>query len=263
MADNPFEPPETLESTAPLPEPPVTGDTSSRRIQIKPLDRLSNGKALLGDQYMLFVGICLVGFLVASAVPFAILLGPMACGMHLCVRDRAYGRKTKFDQLFKGFDYFMPSLIASLSLMVASFIVMTPMVLIMFAGMLGAIAVTESNGGAGPLIVITMIPVTLLIMAIAMLVYIPFLFSYSLIVDQKMEGWDAVKASWSGAKQNFWGLAAVMFIYSLIGTLCIFACYLPFFFFLPIQLAALYSIYRDIFPNASDAHPPRDAAVMG
>lgn len=265
MADNPFDAPKNPESAAPYVEPQVTGDTSSRKIQIKPLERLSNGKALLGEQYMLFVGICLVSLLIASAVPFAILLGPMACGMHLCFRDRAAGRKTKFDQLFKGFDYFMPSLIASLSLMAASFIVMMPMMFILFGAMFATIASVDSGGGGGgsPLLLLVMIPLVLLMSVLSMLLYIPFLFSYSLIVDQKMEGWNAVKTSWSGAKKNFWGLATMMFVYSLIGMVCAMACYIPFFFFIPLQLGAFYTAYRDIFPNASDARPPGDATVMG
>lgn len=259
MVDNPFDAPKTPEPSA----PPVVGEASSRRIQISVMERLSKGKELLGEQYLLFVGLCFVGMLVASAVPFAILLGPMACGLHLCCRDRAYGRATKFDQLFKGFDYFMPGFIASLIMVVASFVIMIPLMIVTLVVFGGAVAAAESNDAGGLVVLFTIIPLFAIIMVASMLMYIPFLFSYSLIVDQKMEGWPAVKASWNGAKQNFWGLTKLMFACTLIGFVCLLFCYVPLFFFFPIQLGAFYTVYRDIFPNSSDAHPPKDAAVIG
>ena len=66
---------------------------------------------MLGDQYWLFVGICLVGILIGSIVPMCIMLGPMMCGMYLCFRYRMNGIQVRFETLFKGFDVFVNALL--------------------------------------------------------------------------------------------------------------------------------------------------------
>ena len=53
-----------------------------RRISARPIERLTEAKAMLGNQYWLFVGICLVGVLIGSIVPMGIMMGPMICGIY-------------------------------------------------------------------------------------------------------------------------------------------------------------------------------------
>ena len=61
---NPYESPYSATADA------VVGDVGSRKIQVRPLGRLSDATKLLGDQYLLFVLICFVGILLGSVVPF-------------------------------------------------------------------------------------------------------------------------------------------------------------------------------------------------
>src|SRR6478752_4659273 len=99
-------------------------DASFRRGAIRPTDCFRAGWELIKADYWLFLGIALVGWLLAALVPFGILAGPMMCGIYLCLFRAQRGRAVKFEILFKGFDYFVQSLIATLIMIVPLFAIM-------------------------------------------------------------------------------------------------------------------------------------------
>ena len=68
---------------------------------IKPVECLKEAWGLIKDQYWLFLGICAVGMLIGSAFAIA-LMGPMICGIYLCLFQRMRGEPVKFENLFKG-----------------------------------------------------------------------------------------------------------------------------------------------------------------
>ena len=92
------------------------GSVEFQRVPIRPFDCLSGSKQLMGEQYWLFLGISVIGILIASFVPLGILMGPMMCGIYYCYFRRMRGEAVEFGMLFKGFDYFVESLIATLIL---------------------------------------------------------------------------------------------------------------------------------------------------
>src|SRR5262245_30645561 len=93
---------------------------------VRPVECLSAGWRLIRDEYWLFLGVSLVGVLIAGAVPFGILAGPMMCGIYYCLLRRARGHRVKFEMLFRGFDHFAQSLIATLLMMVPLLLVLVP-----------------------------------------------------------------------------------------------------------------------------------------
>ena len=105
-----------------------------QEVPIRPVDCLFEAPKLLGDQYWLFVGICAVGMLIGSLVPMAILLGPMMCGIYLCYLCRMRGQRANFEMLFRGFDYFLESLIASLIIAGIMLAVMIPVYILFIVG---------------------------------------------------------------------------------------------------------------------------------
>ena len=241
---NPYESPHS--ATADV----VVGDIGSRKIQVRPLGRLSDATKLMGDQYLLFVLICFVGIFLGSIVPFYILLGPMVCGIHLCFDDRARGLPTTFERLFKGFDFFLPSFVAILLMILMIFIIVLPLWLCMMFGIFAILSAADGNEDfIAAAFGIGFIPVIVVFSFLMMLVYIPFLFVFALIVDQRLTAWEAIKASWSGASKNLWGLWGMMLLYWLIGTVCAMMCYLPAFLVMPLQFGGFYLVYRDIFPT--------------
>ena len=69
------------------------------KVAIDPFHCIRESRSVIGEQYWLFVGVTTVGWLIASAVPFNILLGPMVCGMFLCFQQRMRGEQAKFETL--------------------------------------------------------------------------------------------------------------------------------------------------------------------
>ena len=84
---------------------------------IRPVEIYKESWEMIKDQYWLIFAITLVGMLIGGAVP-VILIGPMICGIYLCLFQKVDGQEVKFDLIFKGFEYFMPSLLVSVFIVV-------------------------------------------------------------------------------------------------------------------------------------------------
>ncbi|HYY55718.1 MAG TPA: hypothetical protein VE842_00220, partial [Pyrinomonadaceae bacterium] len=107
------------------------------RDAIKPLACLQTGWSLIKDKYWLFVGITGVGILIGSLGPMAILLGPMMCGIYLCLFARLRGESVSFELLFKGFDHFAQSFIATLIQIIPASVLLVPAYIIFFIMFMG------------------------------------------------------------------------------------------------------------------------------
>src|SRR5882762_6049025 len=96
-----------------------------RRGVIRPVECIKEGWALIKDQYWLFLGISVLGLLIGQAA-WIVLLGPMMVGIFLCLFQRQRGQPVEIGLLFKGFDYFVPSLIVALLKAIPLMLVMVP-----------------------------------------------------------------------------------------------------------------------------------------
>ena|SRR5436190_4214895 len=232
---------------------------SYNRGVVKPVECLEAGWALVKDQYWLFVGMTAVGMLIGGLVPMGIVMGAMMCGIYLALFERMRGRRINFDLLFKGFDYFVDSLVATLLQFMPILAVLIPFYVLFFAGLFAYLptrrggtppdAVTQAAlmVGAGLLI--------LVVVAIAIAVGVCFIFSYALIIDRKLSGIQAAKLSIKASFANFWGLLGLLLLnglLSLVGALC---CYVGAFLVLPVTFAAVATAYRQVFGLSEDQPP--------
>src|SRR5712691_5257707 len=119
-------------------------------------------KADLGN----FVLVALV-FALLSGVPF--IQGALMVGMHIYCMKKLLGRRAEFADLFTGFNFFVPSLVASLVI-----------ALFTFAG-------------------------TLLCIIPGLVVAAMYKFTYLFIVDKRMDFWQAMKASQAVASNDYFG----------------------------------------------------------
>jgi hypothetical protein len=143
MSENPY-------SSPPKPSVPTKPVAAQiREISIRPLDRFQRGFRLIQDQYWLFLGMTLVAMFIGSAIPMGILLGPMLVGLYLALAQKADQGQTEFGTLFKGFDKFGDSLIAMLIVVGVSLVVMIPLGILAFVGMLALSAGGAAGGAAG------------------------------------------------------------------------------------------------------------------
>lgn len=241
---NPYESPNAPQP-APMQQP--VGPVVIQNVPANPIDRLMKAKDMLGEQYWLFLGIAFVGMLIGGAVPFGILMGPMMCGLYLCYQQRMNGGQARFELLFKGFDYFVPSLIATLIMVGISLVIFIPIYVIMMVVIFGAVAAS----GGGDQAIMTMLPIMLVldvvIVAASILIYVPFVFVYPLIVDRQLNGLDAVKLSARAAFQNIWTVLAILVVNSLLTMVGVCLCYVPAILLMPLTFGSIFQLYRDVF----------------
>ncbi len=241
-------------------------NTEFRTGVIQPVECLKEGWALIKDQYWLFLGIVVVGVLIGGAVPMVsiVLIGPMMVGIYLCYFRRMRGEPVEFGLLFKGFDHFAQSLIAALLQMIPMVIVMVPAYIIMF----GLMMTSMPRGGgrmdpdASTRFVFTFLGFELVflvvMMTVAIIVTVFFLFAFPLIADRNLSGVDATKLSIKAARANIGGILGLILLNVGLGILGVMACYVGVFFIAPISMASYAVAYRRVFPELSQrfASPP-------
>ena len=229
----------------------MTPQIPFKRNVVQPMQCITAGYETIKGRYWLFVGMATVGLLISSAVPMGILLGPMMCGINLAFFKQRRGEPVEFADLFKGFDFFGQSVIATLLYMVPIMAVVIPAYILFYLGMIFSVATQTASDEPNPtaalgVFVIFMLFIVIVLVAI-MLVSVGFIFSYALIVDRKLQGFDAVKLSFRAAMANFWRLLGMSILTGLLGM----AGYLLFcvgvFLVLPISYAAIDAAYEQVF----------------
>lgn len=215
---------------------------------ISPVECVKEGWQLIKDQYWLFLGIALVAMLVGGAVP-VVLIGPMMCGLYMCLFAKMRGESVEFGMLFKGFDYFVQGLVAAA-------IQTLPVILIMAVGQVIFVAFTmiimpTQRGEAMPAVFFVGLAILILFaMIVSLVIQSLFLFAYPLIVDRKLSGLDAIKLSYRAALQNLSGIVGLVLLLAGMGILGLLACYVGAFFVMPISFAAYAVAYRRVFPES-------------
>ena len=111
---------------------PGVDTTQFNRGALRPTQCFRDGWDLIKDDFWSFFGICLLGVLIGSMGPMGILTGPMMCGIHICLLNRLRGQPVIFNQLFDGFKHFLPSFVATLFMVIPTFV-------LVFAGYIGMV----------------------------------------------------------------------------------------------------------------------------
>jgi len=217
---------------------------------VAPFECLKEGWAAIKDRYWLFLGLALVAMLIGGAVPI-VLIGPMMCGLYLCLFGKMRGAPVEFGDLFKGFDYFVPGLVAAAIQTVPIFVLVFPAYFIFAIFMFATMPHDRYARAEGPPAVffLGLIVFVLFVLIVSLVIHILFLFAYPLIVDRKLSGWDAIKLSARASMKNFGGMLGLVLLNAGLGILGVFACYVGVFFVIPISFAGYAAAYRRIFPD--------------
>jgi hypothetical protein len=227
--------------------PPLT---PFKRGVVEPIYCIKTGWSLIKDQYWLFVGMAFVGILLGSFVPFGIILGPMMCGVYLALFQRRRGEFVEFGILFKGFDYFGESVVATLIHYVPIVIIIIPFYIVLYGGMF---LILPRQGGGEPdpsslfVWLAVLVILGLVMMVLIALLSVIFMFSYPLIVDRKMPGIEAAKLSAKAGMANFWPLLGLLLLNGLIAFGGVLLCYVGMFLALPVTFAAVSVAYEQVF----------------
>ncbi|NNF00345.1 MAG: hypothetical protein HKN25_15095 [Pyrinomonadaceae bacterium] len=220
---------------------------------IKPYECMKEGWELIKPQFWLIFGITFVGILIASFVPFGIALGAMFCGIYIPIFKLMEGEEAKFEDLFQGFSYFVPGLVATLVLIIPAFIltVISYIPLIIFQIRLA------QNPNPDPnelfvffaFVLVDMIVIWLVLGCIHAFLF----FAYPLIVEHKLGGWEAFKLSAKAVWKNLSGVVGFITLEIVLGILGYLACMIGVYFTLPVMFAGALVAYRKVFPEAGDS----------
>src|SRR6476646_3178407 len=221
----------------------MTPDIAFRRNVLEPTRCINDAWAMVKDQYWLFVGMCAVGLLISGAVPLGILTGPMMCGLYMSFFNKRRRLPIEFGTLFKGFDYFGPSLVATLLHLVAMVAIIVPAYLFFYISMIVSMGVAAQSNEPNPAAAFGIFGGFMLLWVVVLilvaLISIGFTFAYPLIVDRKLSGLDAVKWSFKAALANFWRLLGMMFLTGLLALGGMLLCYVGVFLVFPIMYGAV------------------------
>jgi uncharacterized membrane protein len=237
--------------------------TSFQRNAVSPVECVKGGWNLIKGQYWLIFAMCLVGLMIGSAIPMGILVGPMMCGLFLTFFKIRRGEPFEFGTLFKGFDYFGPAVIATLLHVIPVMVIVIPayfLFYVFFFVTMVAQGQNDPNPVALLLIMVVFALFWIVVIAVLMVVSIGFMFVYPLIVDRRMQGFDAVKLSFKAAMANFWRLLGLVMLNFLLGIAGFLLCVVGVYFLIPIGYAASAIAYEQVFglgnPNDFTNAPP-------
>ena len=192
-----------LASSVPAAAPwnPPTG------IKATPGKWIGEGWELVKADMGTYVLISLI-FILLNGVPF--IQGALIAGFHIYTMKKLMGRPAEFGDLFKGFNFFIPTLVASLLIGLFTFI--------------GALACL-----VGALVVGAM-----------------YKFTYLFIVDKRMDFWPAMQASHAVVKNDYFGFTMFMLLAILVNVLGVLCCLVGVLVSMPVTVAAITVAYKEI-----------------
>ena len=228
---------------------------------IRPVEVYREAWAIMKDQFWLIFAITLVGLLIGSVIP-VIIVGPMLCGIYMCLLDKIDGRPLAFERLFKGFDYFLPGLVVAVLFMVPVIV----FVVLMYVPMIGmAIAGAQMSEEAILPFIIGILVVELIFAVVMTLIHSLLIFAFPLIVDRGLNGFQAVKLSARAVWANRAGVAGLFGVGILVVIVGYAALCVGIYLALPVLMMAMAVAYRKVFPSQEQfrSEPPPPGAYQG
>jgi len=154
-----------------------------------------------------YILISLIFFLLNS-VP--LIQGALIAGFHIYTMKKLMGRRVEFADVFKGFNFFIPTLVASL-------------LICLFTG-LG----------------------TLLCIIPGLVIAAMYKFTYLFIVDKQMDFWPAMQASHAVVKNDYFGFTMFLLLAVLVNVLGFLCCVVGLLLTVPATFAAITVAYQEI-----------------
>lgn len=212
---------------------------------IRPIECLKEGWEFIKPNFWLFFAISIVGLIIGGATLY-ILLGAMVCGIFYVFLASMDGSEPKFEDLFKGFSFWKPSLLVVAVIVVPTLVMIGLIYVPVLVAMAAGVRFSEDQ-------LFAMLAGTFAVEAVfsvfVVCLHTLLMFSFPLIVDKNLSGVRAMMVSAKAVWQNLSGVAglwAVCFFVTLAGYLALcFGIYLT----IPIVLAANVVAYRKVFPG--------------
>jgi uncharacterized membrane protein len=176
-------------------------------IRAKPTRWISEGWNLVTADLGNYIVISLIFFLL-NGVPF--IQGALIAGFHIFTMKKLMGRPAELGDLFKGFNFFVNALVASL--LIGLFV---------FCG-------------------------TLFCVIPGLVIAAMYKYTFLFIVDKRMDFWPAMQASHAVVKNDYFGFTMFLllaFLVNVLGCLCFFVGLLV---TIPVTFAAITIAYKEV-----------------
>jgi uncharacterized membrane protein len=187
--------------------PPVW--TPPGAVQARPGYWVGQGWQMVKADIGTFILLTIVFAVLNGMVPM-ILQGPLIAGFQIFCMKKLLNRRTDFGDLFKGFNYFVPALVASLVI-----------TLFTFCG-------------------------TLLCIIPGLVVAAMYKFTYLFIVDKRMDFWPAMQASHAVVRNDYFGFTMFLILAFLVNVLGFLCCIVGLLVTMPVTFAAITVAYKEI-----------------
>jgi len=181
--------------------------TAPTGIKATPGKWIGEGWELVKADMGTYVLISLIFFLL-NGVPF--IQGALIAGFHIYTMKKIMGRPAEFGDLFKGFNFFIPTLVAAILIGLFTF--------------LG----------------------TLLCIIPGLVVAAMYKFTYLFIVDKRMDFWPAMEASHAVVKNDYFGFTMFLLLAVLVNILGALCCIVGLLVSIPVTFAAITMAYKEI-----------------
>lgn len=228
---------------------------------IRPVECYKEGWELIKGQYWILFAISIVGMIIGGFSLY-ILLGAMVCGMFYCYFQVIDGETAELESLFKGFNYFKPSLLV-IAVIVIPMIVVFSIIYIPVILMLTGSTMSEDEMFT---FFITTIAVEFIVAIIMVCLHTLLMFAFPLIVDRNLSGWQAIKTSAKAVWQNLSGVAGLWAVGFGIGMVGYLLLCIGIYFTIPIIIAGNAVAFRKVFPKEGSIiynSPPPPNAYQG
>jgi hypothetical protein len=228
---------------------------------IKPIEIYKEAWEMIKPQYWLIFGVVIVGILVGGVIPI-VTIGPMMCGIFMCLLKVIDRKPMEFGDLFKGFDFLWKSLPISIAIMGPVLI----FVVLIYIPMIG-MAVAGSKMSEAELV--PFIAGVLIFEFIAAIVMVCFhtmlMFAFPLVADRGLSGIDAMKLSFKAVWKNLAGMAGLLGVGMLIAMVSYLAFCIGVYFAMPLIIMGQAVAYRKVFPALPESQfqPPPPSSYQG
>lgn len=235
--------------------------TEFRTGVIRPIECFREGWEAIKPNYWLIFVITIVGVLIGGISAY-IFLGAMVCGIYYCYFRALDGESVEIQHLFRGLSFFWPSLLITI-LVIGPAVLLIGLIYVplLYSTMMGAVLTEKELYTMLASALVTEFVVALVMVCLHTLI----IFSFPLIVDRGLSGWQSVIISAKAVWKNLGGVTglwAVGFVVALIGYM---AFCVGIYFVIPLLLASNVAAYRKVFPKigASKNFPPSPEEYEG
>ena len=229
----------------------MTPDLSFNCGAIKPVECLKEAWQLIKNDYWLLFAISLIGAMVAG-VTIYVLLGAMVCGIIGCYLKKIDGEELRFEDLWTGMRYLVPSIPIALLFIIPIVVYVIAAFFTIYSPLITLAVMGERVDPSALFATFGIALVIDLLIAIAMTcVHSLIIFAFPLLIDRNLGAIDAIKLSARAAIKNMGGIAGLIVLQFGIFILGELAFCVGIYLAIPILTATSLVAYRKVFPKLS------------